>query len=148
MNMARSHTRGRAPSKPATQPSQTKAHVPNASNIDLDERLDATEIFADGLLEIMGGNFTSRLSFYRTIRLAPDARGNLRDKREVVLRLVLPASAVVELCQTLAQALTSNPDLARAGFDQYMLSIESIQTNPPEEQVNTPGTSGEDGAEA
>jgi len=146
--MAKSHTRGKAPPKQALQRPQTTAHFPTVNNVDLDERLDATEIFCDGLLEIMGGNFTSRLSFYRTIRLAPDAHGNLRDKREVVLRLVLPASAVVELCQTLAQALTQNPDVVRAGFDQYMKSIEGIQTNLPEGQANTPEAGSEDGAEA
>ena len=85
----------------------------------------------DGASEVSLGPFVTKLTFHSVRSAASEGDGGeMRETREVALRLVIPTSALVELSGVLVGLIKSNSSaLVRAGEAQLQQLREAAATN-------------------
>lgn len=86
---------------------------------DLFERRPTPEVFVDGASEASLGPFVTKLTFHTVRNATPEDGGEeVKETREVALRLVIPTSALVEMSGFLTALIKSNSSaLVKTGED-------------------------------
>jgi hypothetical protein len=88
--------------------------------------MEKNELFVDGLGKTIFGYPVSKLTFFSVSDIEKTEAGEIKEKREDVIRLTMMTNTLLELCLKTIENFYNNKDSVEAGSESFKKKFDDL----------------------